>query len=82
MAKQRRRTIAHNPLDGLASVAPAIGLDDDSGRPRGRRRRTRENDASPARDEVATEKPGAAAEGGACWMWWVGAGLVALVFLA
>lgn len=86
MARRRRRTIAHNPLDEPVSAAVDIGLDDNPGRRRARLRRT-ESTSTPraAPDEGSSEAPmagrAAEAERGNCWMWWIGAGVVGLLIL-
>jgi len=82
MAKRRRPTIAHNPLDDVTAGASAAGFVDEPERPRARAGRRQGDGARPAaKVEAAAAAPEAASDGGSCWMWWVGAGLVALVIL-
>ena len=81
MAKRRRRTIAHNPLDDVTAGASAVGFVDEPEGPRARARRPQGDGARPAAKVEAVSATPSAAGGGSCWMWWVGAGLVALVIL-
>jgi len=79
MARRRRRTIAYNPLDDLASSSPAVELNENPRRPR---RRESAVAAAPGPDEANMEAGSAASKWGSCWMWWAGAGLVAVILLA
>jgi hypothetical protein len=83
MARRRRRTIGHNPLDEPVSATADVGLDDGPVRRGARLRRTESAGGTRAEAvEAPVEAPVAGKEGGSCWMWWVGAGVVALLILA